>query len=230
MNLQCLLGFPWSRLLIAPLLCIGCDEPAPPSVASAGGAAESADSSLSGSDTGREEQLRAALEEARRQRETGAAANQAVLPNYPSGPLNARPAEVNFYMIFDHYPGYLLCLYDVDEKRYSALDEAKWFEDALGQIRELGPKKFPSVQWIAVTVKNRAEHTGVSDFQQSHKVGTVFSASAVFDRSQSIPLIVAQAGMDRKPFIYDRSGGRPDREQRWMTVERHMARPAQSSE
>src|SRR5208282_1249673 len=54
------------------------------------------------------------------------------LPNYQAGPLNPRPAHVNFYAIDDRYPAYLLCQYDnVDEQNYDQSKEAKRFKASL---------------------------------------------------------------------------------------------------
>jgi hypothetical protein len=100
-------------------------------------------------------------------------------PNYQSGPLNPRPIHINLYDVNDKYPEYLLCEYDVDEKAYNKIGEHTWIEDALIQIRHHGQKSFPQVEWVVVAINNRAEHRGVSTFEQSFKVGAIFKAGDV---------------------------------------------------
>jgi hypothetical protein len=123
----------------------------------------------------------------------------------------------------DPYPAYLLCEYDVDETNYSQADEPKWLEAALEQVRQSGPKKFPPIKWVAVIIINRAGWNGASTFEQAHKVGTIVKASDVFDSSQSLSQLVANAQMDRHPFKYDTSQPTPGEQQRWLIVEQHKA-------
>jgi len=144
-------------------------------------------------------------------------------PNYPAGPGNPLPPNVNFYRINDHYPAYLLCEYDVDQSNYSQTNEPKWFEAALEQIRQSGPKKFPPVKWVAVILINRAGWNGVSTYEQAHKVGAIYKASAVFSPSCDLSQLVAQADMDRHPLKYDQSQPTPGDQDRWLIVEQHAA-------
>ena len=142
------------------------------------------------------------------------------LPNYPTGPLDPRPMGVNFYQIDDRYPTYLLCMYDVEESHYDQVDEPGWFEKALQQIRSSGSQKFPPIKWIAVAIFNRAEHKGASTFEQSFKVGAIFSAGDVFDQSRDPLQLVGKTETDRHPFKYDQPS---EPQQRWLIVERHAA-------
>jgi hypothetical protein len=147
--------------------------------------------------------------------------SQFPLPNaegYAGHPL---PNYVNFYGLNDYYPNYLLCTYDVDEKDYHQSDESKWFKAALKQILRSGPKNFPPIEWIAVVIKNRAEHKDASTFEQSHKVGAIFRASDVFDSSHVLSQLIAGTVMDRHPFKYDPIQPTPGDQQRWLIVERH---------
>ena len=160
-------------------------------------------------------------EKVRQDRRRGIAPEPVILPNHLAGPGNPRPERRNFYEIYDHYPGYLLCTYGIREARYNPNKEADHFEAAIKQIRDLGPQKFPAVGVIAVIIQNRAEHKGVNTFVESHKVGCIFSAGDVFDRSVSSSQLVAQAAMDHKPFAYDPQHD-AQRAQRWLIVERHM--------
>jgi hypothetical protein len=154
--------------------------------------------------------------------------SQFPLPNYDAGPKRPYPIHVNLYDIYDHYPDYLTCQYDVDEKSYSQSDEPKWFKESLKQIRKSGPEKFPPLKWIAVIIVNRAGWTGESTFEQAHKVGAIFKASDVFDSSRDLSQLVANATMDRHPFFLDpqRSKYIPMEQQRWLIVERHAANAA----
>lgn len=149
--------------------------------------------------------------------------SQFPFPNVYGEPLRPSPNHVNFYGINDHYPNYLLCMYDVDEKNYAQSRETKWFKAALKQIRHSGPTKFPPIKWIAVAIHNVAEHKDASTFEQSFKVGVIFKANDVFDSSQDLSQLVAGAKMDRRPFKYDRQRSKlfPAEQQRWMIVERH---------
>ena len=151
--------------------------------------------------------------------------SQFPLPNYEAGPKRPYPVHVNLYSINDHYPDYLQCQYDVDEKEYNQSDELKWLKESLKQIRHLGPQKFPSLKWIAVIIVNRAGWSGESTFEQAHKVGAIFKASDVFDSSKDLSQMIAAATMDRHPFFLDpqRSKYIPMEQQRWMIVERHAA-------
>lgn len=143
-------------------------------------------------------------------------------PNYPAGPGNPLPPYVNFYRINDHYPAYLLCEYQVDEEHYNQSDEPGWFKASLGQIRKSGPKKFPSIKWVAVIIENDAEwKAGTID--QAHKVGAIFKASDVFDSSHDLPQLVVRVDMDRHPFKYDPSQPTPRDQDRWLIVEQHAA-------
>ena len=146
-------------------------------------------------------------------------------PNPDAGPHRPPPSYVNFYGVDDHYPNYLECVYDVDEKNYNQSKEPKWFIESLKQIRHSGPEKFPPIKWIAVVIKNRAEHKDASTFEQSFKVGAIFKASEVFDSSHNLSHLVAIAVMDRHPFFLDLKKPElfPAEQQRWIIVEQHAA-------
>jgi hypothetical protein len=144
-------------------------------------------------------------------------------PNYQTGPGRPLPNYLNFYTMDDHFPMYLQCEYAVEEKSYNPSDEKKWFKAALKQIRRSGPTNFPPVKWIAVAIRNVAEHKDASTFEPSFKVGAIFKASDVFDSSSDLSRLVAQAQMDRHPFKYDTSRPTPGEQQRWMIVEEHAA-------
>jgi hypothetical protein len=145
------------------------------------------------------------------------------LPNFEAGPGRPLPIHVNFYGINDHYPNYLLCQYDVDEKNYNQSDEPEWFNAALKQIRRSGPKIFPPIKWIAVIIDNRADWKGAGTFEQGYKVGAIFKASDVFDSSRKFSQSIADTDLDRHPFKYDQLQPTPGDEQRWLIVERHAA-------
>ena len=145
------------------------------------------------------------------------------LPNFEAGPGRPMPIHVNFYCINDHYPNYLLCQYDIDEKNYNQSDESGWFNAAIKQIRRSGPKKFPPIKWIAVVIDNRADWKGGGTFEQCYKLGAIFKASDVFDSSRKLSQLIADAKMDRHPFKYDPLQPTPGDEQRWLIVERHAA-------
>jgi hypothetical protein len=151
--------------------------------------------------------------------------SQFPFPNYDTGPKRPYPVHVNLYSINDHYPDYLECQFDVDEKNYNQSDEPKWFKESLKQIRKSGHQEFPQLKWIAVIIKNRVEHKDESTFEQAHKVGAIFKASDVFDSSKDLSQMIAAATMDRHPFFLDpqRSKHIPMEQQRWMIVERHAA-------
>lgn len=174
-----------------------------------------------------EQKRREALVEAMAYAETGYVEKlnrkEVPLPNYPVEDFNPPPDYVNFYSTDDHYPGYLLCEYPVDEAQYFQTNEPGWFKAALEQIRKLGPQKFPPIKWVAVAIHNRAEQKGASTFEQSYKVGAIFKASDVFNRSCSLSQMIAHAAMDRHPFEYDTSQPTPGDRQRWLIVEQHAA-------
>jgi hypothetical protein len=151
--------------------------------------------------------------------------SQFPFPNYDAGLQRPLPNYLNFYGIDDRYPNYLLCEYPVDEKNYNQSDEPKWFEASLKQIRRLGPQKFPPINWVAVAIRNVAEHKNASTFEQSFKVGAIFKADEVFDSSQNLTQLIAHAEMDRHPFFLDpqRSKFIPMEQQRWIIVEQHAA-------
>jgi hypothetical protein len=142
-------------------------------------------------------------------------------PNFDTGPHRPLPIHVNFYCINDHYPNYLLCQYDVDEKHYNQSDESGWFKAALKQIRHFGPTKFPPIKWVAVIINNDAEWKDVSTIDQAHKVGAIFKVSDVFDSSRDLSQLIAHADMDRHPFKLDPQQPTPGEQQRWVIVERH---------
>ena len=149
--------------------------------------------------------------------------SQFPFPNYDAGPLRPLPDYLNFYGINDHYPDYLQCEYNVDVKNYSRSDESGWFKASLEQIRQLGPKKFPPIKWVAVIIVNCAEWHGASTFAQAHKVGAIFKASDIFNPSCKLSQLIAHANMDRHPFEYDTSQSMPEYQQRWLIVERYAA-------
>jgi hypothetical protein len=178
--------------------------------------------------TGSNDTLRAALDHAAKQREDRRRGvplppSAFPLPNPDAGPHRPPPSYVNLYHVNDNYPNYLECIYDVDEKSYNQSEEPKWFIESLKQTRHFGPERFPPVKWIAVVIKNRAEHKDASTFEQSFKVGAIFQASDVFDSSRDLSQLVANAIMDRHPFFFDLK--KPElitaEQQRWIIVERH---------
>jgi len=148
-------------------------------------------------------------------------------PAPDAGPHRPPPSYVNLYGVNDHYPDYLECIYDVDEKNYNQSKEPKWFIESLKQTRHFGPEKFPPIKWIAVIIQNRAEHKDASTFEQSFKVGTIFRASDVFDSSRDLSQLVTKATMDRHPFKYEQpQSNRFVGEQRWLIVEQHVVSAA----
>ena len=143
------------------------------------------------------------------------------LPNSQTGPGRPLPNYVNFYTVDDSFPSYLLCEYAVKEERYDQSKESGWFKAALEQIRQSGPKRFPPIKWIAVAIRNVAEHKDASTFEQSFKVAAIFKASDAFDSSRDMSQMVAHVEMDRHPFLFDRQKPTPGEQQRWVIVERH---------
>jgi hypothetical protein len=144
-------------------------------------------------------------------------------PNFQTGPGRPLPNYVNFYRIDDRFPSYLLCEYDVNATPYDPSKEIGWFRSALEQVRRSGPTKFPPIKWIAVTIRNVAEHKDATAFAGSFKVGAIFNSSEVFDVSFSLKALIARAAMDRHPFTYDPSHPLDGEDQRWLIVERHAA-------
>jgi hypothetical protein len=149
--------------------------------------------------------------------------NEVVLPNPPTGPGMPLPMGVNFYEVAPLYPDYLWCRYDVSENHYDPSNEPQWFESALLQIRDVGPRRFPPLKWIAVVVFNRAEHKGASTFAQCFKVGAVFKSEEVFGLGSDLRELIAKTEMDRHPFKYDSTKRTPAEQQRWLIVEQHAA-------
>jgi len=149
--------------------------------------------------------------------------NEIPLPNYEAGPGHPQPPFVNFYTTDDRYPAYLECGYTVEETPYDQSKEPGWFQAALQQIRKLGPKKFPPIEWVAVCIRNGAEHKDASTFEQSFKVGAIFKAAEVFNGSPKASELIAHAEMDRHPFLFDQKQPIPGEQQRWLIVERHAA-------
>jgi hypothetical protein len=147
--------------------------------------------------------------------------SQFPLPNVEGYAGHPLPDYVNFYCINDHYPNYLLCQYDVDEKNYDQSKESGWFKAALKQVRRSGPKKFPPIDWVAVVIDNGADWKGPGTFEQCYKVGAIFKASDVFGSSHELSQLVADAAKDRHPFKYDQIQPTPGDQQRWLIVERH---------
>ena len=147
------------------------------------------------------------------------------LPNYEGGPLRPLPAYVNYYSIKKAYPEYLLCSYSVDETNYVVVQESAWFKASLEQIRKHGRKKFPEIRWVAVIISNRAEHKGAATFEQSHRVGKIFTAGEVFERRKDLSEIIVAAVEDRHPLKYDRQQPTPGEQERWIMVESHATGP-----
>lgn len=147
--------------------------------------------------------------------------SQFPFPNFGTGPHLPSPIGINFYTMNDHYPDYLLCAYDVSEKRYDKENEPGWFEAALLQIRGKGRSEFPPVKWVAVIIFNRAEHNNENTFEQSAKAGAIFKASDVFELDDNVSDVVARATVDRHPFKYDTTQPTPGEQQRWLIVEQH---------
>jgi hypothetical protein len=143
------------------------------------------------------------------------------LPNWLSGPGLPPPLAINFYEERNHYPGYLLCRYDVYEHNYDETNERAWFDAALLQIRGLGPSKFPAVEWVAVAIRNRAELKGATKAAGAYKVGAVFRINEVFDPSHDLEKLIANSPLDRHPFLFDSSKPTPGRQNRWLIVESH---------
>lgn len=174
----------------------------------------------------RVQSLKAGMERANRameERRQNPPKDEIPLPNFNTGPGRPRPVGTNFYMMNDYQPGYLLCTYDVDKRRYDPAKEPRWFETALLQIRAKGRDLFPPVKWIAVIIVNRAEHKDVGTFEKSHKAGAIFSASEIFDLKHDLRKSIAQAQIDRHPFKYDKQQPTPGEQQRWLIVERHQS-------
>jgi len=146
------------------------------------------------------------------------------LPNFVAGPGIPRPIGVNFYEESDEYPKYLLCRYDVEDQHYDRANEPAWFKAALLQIRGSGSDSFPPFERVAVIIRNRAEHKGRSTFEESHKVGAIFDIAAVFDRTRDPARLVAEAVMDRHPFVFDPQRPTPVQQQRWTIVERALGK------
>lgn len=144
-------------------------------------------------------------------------------PNFETGPGRPLPNYVNFYAIDDRFPSYLLCEYAVKEENYDRAKESGYFRDALDQLRQSGPAKFPQITWVAVCIRNVEEHVDASTFEQSFKVGAIFRAVDVFDHSNDPWKLVANSEMDRHPFKYDLQQSTPGEQQRWLIVERHAA-------
>ena len=150
------------------------------------------------------------------------------LPNFEGGPMRPLPANINFYMIYDQFPSYLLCTYRIKEENYDSSKEAEYFQKSLQQIRDLGDKEFPPVRWIAVIIRNLAEHKDTSTFEKSFKVGGIFKASDVFDHSKSISNLVSNVELDHHPFVYEpKQHTDTNLQQRWILVERHVGREGQ---
>jgi hypothetical protein len=169
--------------------------------------------------------LRAALDYAAKVREARLQGkpfppSMAPLPNFNSGPLLPRPLGINFYSIDDRFTNYLQCTYDVSEQHYDNANEAEWFSAALLQVRGSGIQSFPPIKWVAVVIRNTAEHKSEATFEQSFKAAAIFDASDVFDMGQSVQDIVHRSQIDRHPLQYQ-PGAKP--EQRWLIVEQHFA-------
>jgi hypothetical protein len=144
-------------------------------------------------------------------------------PNFEGGPGRPVPNYVNCYSMDDRFPAYLLCEYPVEADHYEESKEEDWFRASLKQIRRSGPKKFPPLAWIAVAIRNVAEHKDASTFEQSFKVAAIFKASGVFDSSQNLAGLVSHTSKDRRPFQFDPTRPSPMEQQRWLIVERHAA-------
>ena len=149
--------------------------------------------------------------------------NQFRLPNFETGPGQPQPIKTDFYETRDYYPSYLLCSYGINEDHYNQSNESEWFNAALLQIRTTGSNKFPSLKWVAVIILNRAEHHGVSMYEQAHKVGAVFNAQTVFNPGDNLQKLVVDTPVDWHPFQFDPDRPTPGERDRWLIVERHMA-------
>ncbi len=168
----------------------------------------------------------AALAQARREYEAkmrNPPPREIPLPNFPTGPGRPPPDEINFYSINPHYAGYLLCSYDFKENHYDPNKEPARFGAALAQIRGTGRDRFPPIRWIAVIICNYAQGVAQHPIGETATAGAIFDASDVFDPSRDISQLVAQAKLDRRPFLYDRSQPTPGEQARWLIVERHAA-------
>jgi hypothetical protein len=146
-------------------------------------------------------------------------------PNAYGEPLHPSPDYVNFYVMYDHFPDYLLCQYDVSVKNYNQSNEPKWFKSSLEQTRRLGPEKFPPIKWVAVIICNETEWKDANTIDQAHKVGAIFKACDVFDSACDLSQLIVHADMDRHPLFFDPERPKlfPDEQHRWMIVERHAA-------
>ena len=156
-------------------------------------------------------------------REQGESAPRIPLPNFVAGAGFPPPIGINFYEQRDYYPGFLLCTYDVEERRYDQSNEGGWFRAALLQIRGEGPDHFPPFKWVAVIIRNTEEQRRVG-FEQAHKVGAIFDLGKVFDPGVDPAQLVAQADLDRHPLRYDPRQPTPGEQQRWLIVERRLAK------
>jgi hypothetical protein len=144
---------------------------------------------------------------------------QRPLPNFDSGPGLPAPIGINFYEILPQHPEYLVCTYDVSEVHYDSENEPAWFEASLLQIRGSGAQRFPQIKWVAVCIKNRAEHKDEATFKKSYKAGAVFQADQVFDISSRVKDLVAHEQVDRNPIDYNLGS----LSVQWSFVERHAA-------
>ena len=171
----------------------------------------------------RRAQLAKALEHARQKRSSPAPVIS--LPNYAAGPLNPVPLERNFYEVYERYPGCLLCTYDVDEPAYSSAKEPERLMQALKQVRELGPTKFPPIDKVAVIIKNRAENKDAATFAVSHKVGAVYSARDVFNGALDVRTVVGRSALDHSPLdLQPNASASEGFERRWTVIERTQGR------
>lgn len=143
------------------------------------------------------------------------------LPNFPSGPNRPRPVGVNVYEEDNRYPDYLLCFYDVDEKKYDERYARTWLASALLQIRWTGGNKFPPLSWVAVIIHTRPEHKGADTFEKSRMLGAIFNAAQVFHLDTDLEQLVARTPLDHHPFTEDPTVPTPGEKQSWAIVERH---------
>ncbi len=165
-----------------------------------------------------------ALERADKLRKEGVGASPGIpLPNFVSGPGVPRPVGINLYQQREYYPGYLMCLYDVEERRYDPDNEAGWCRAALLQIRGEGPGRFPPFKWVAVIIRNRVDQRLVG-YQQAHKAGAIFDLAKVFNPAVDPEQLVSHVKIDRHPLEYDSTRPTPGEQDRWLIVEQRLGK------
>ena len=99
------------------------------------------------------------------------------------------------------YPGYILCTYDIEEVPYDPKKEPARFADALQQVRDLGPKRFPPYNYMVVEIGDNGLPQGSEEkYIASRMAGAIFDLPSVFDKSKKIEDLVSAAAVDRHPI------------------------------